>query len=921
MGVTTQYLRFFAGDSFGAISNSEGQAVLVPVNEVQDRYVASTSCEDVTLWNLKTKKKLSVCRGEKSEATRVQVLCGGLIAVGYSDGVVKIFCFEDGSLRVTLQGHKAAVTCMGIDSSGSKLLTAGKDGVIITWDIINECGLYRLRGHKGPITQVKFLSRNILVSSSKDTFVKFWDLDTQHCFYTLVGHRSEVWDFLIINNQYLITGTSAPELSVWDLSGVVRTESERSDGEVSKRIREDLHDQSEDDGDGSGVSSTAAEFRCRKVGTILRQGKGRTCGLHHEEGNAMFGCYGQDNQIEIFKILTESEVRKKHSKRLKREIKRKAEDDDLVVNSGVTVSDLFKRFGVVKCKGKIASLSSCVKGTNWLILVALRNNAIDLIDVSLDDEGEPQLRDTLRHLGHRSDVRSVCFTSDNAGILSASAEQLKLWSAESLQCIRTLDCEYALCSGFLLGDRHCVLGTKQGNLQMFDLAAGELTETIAAHEGSTWSLSFTPGKKFLITGGSDKKVKFWSVEIDGATKKFTLKLSRCLELPEAVTCVKVSPDGALLAVALSDNTIKIFFVDSLKFFLSLYGHQYPVLSLDISHDSRLLISGSSDRNVKIWGLDFGDCHKSIFAHSDSVMGVQFLPKSHQFFSIGKDRMVKYWDADNFQRIVTLEGHQAEVWALAVSPNGKHVVTAGHDKSIRIWNKTEEPLILEEQREVERELEAEKDVVTEEAVITREGEADIGLAGKRTLTTVKCAERLMEAIEVFGKEEEKELDAKVSNSKPAPPHPLLMVHKTQCRFRYMTEEIKRITAAEIDETLIVLPFDHVLSLLRLLVDLIERGWDVEFMSRTLFFLIRIHSGQLLATPAAVRTLNKAHKVLKDQMEKIVSDVALNVQALTFIKHEVEERNAESAFHSALDNLQRRKKKAQKIRDQKTVITVS
>ena len=179
------------------------------------------------------------------------------------------------------------------------------------------------------------------------------------------------------------------------------------------------------------------------------------------------------------------------------------------------------------------------------------------MEVSLDGEGEPQLRDTLRSLGHRSDVRTMCFTSDNAGrrrlpsflppikysgffvkticltplvyppgILTASGEQLKLWSADSLQCIRSLDCEYALCSGFLLGDRHCVLGTKQGNLQMFDLAAGEITETIAAHEGSTWSLCFTPCRKFVISGGSDKKVKFWSVEIDGATKKFTLKLSR-----------------------------------------------------------------------------------------------------------------------------------------------------------------------------------------------------------------------------------------------------------------------------------------------------------------------------------------------------------------------------------------------------------
>jgi WD40 repeat protein len=93
--------------------------------------------------------------------------------------------------------------------------------------------------------------------------------------------------------------------------------------------------------------------------------------------------------------------------------------------------------------------------------------------------------------------------------------------------------------------------------------------------------------------------------------------------------------GKFLAVALLDSTIKIFFADTLKFFLSLYGHKLPVLSMDISSDSTLLVSGSADKNIKIWGLDFGDCHKSLFAHGDSVMQVAFVPRTHYIFSVGE----------------------------------------------------------------------------------------------------------------------------------------------------------------------------------------------------------------------------------------------------------------------------------------------
>lgn len=90
----------------------------------------------------------------------------------------------------------------------------------------------------------------------------------------------------------------------------------------------------------------------------------------------------------------------------------------------------------------------------------------------------------------------------------------------------------------------------------------------------------------------------------------------------------------------------MFHAQTLKFFLSLYGHKLPVLSLDISSDNTLLVTASSDKNVKLWGLDFGDCHKSIFAHDDSIMQVLFVPNTHYFFTCGKDKIIKQWDGDN-----------------------------------------------------------------------------------------------------------------------------------------------------------------------------------------------------------------------------------------------------------------------------------
>ena len=54
------------------------------------------------------------------------------------------------------------------------------------------------------------------------------------------------------------------------------------------------------------------------------------------------------------------------------------------------------------------------------------------------------------------------------------------------------------------------------------------------------------------------------------------------------------------------------------------------------------------------------------------------------------------------------GHLGEVWCLGISPNGKWVASAGKDRSVRLWEKTNEILVLEDERETEREAAAEEE---------------------------------------------------------------------------------------------------------------------------------------------------------------------------------------------------------------------
>lgn len=341
------------------------------------------------------------------------------------------------------------------------------------------------------------------------------------------------------------------------------------------------------------------------------------------------------------------------------------------------------------------------------LFMALHNNSLELHSVTTGgvDKGSSSRLLTLDSHGHRSDVRAVCLSSDDSMMASTCSSVLKVWNTKTQHCIRTSAIATGLCVAFGPADQHVIVGTKDGKLILVELASGDAIETHEAHTGAVWSIDVRPDGKGLATGGADHDVKFWDFEL--VEGRLSLVHARTLKMADDVLAVRYShtkdPSKLLVAVALLDSTVKVFHDNSLRFFLSLYGHKLPVLSMDISDDGELIATASADKTIKIWGLDFGDCHRSLLAHSDSIMALRFVPNTHYLFSCSKDRLVKYWDADHFEQVLSLPGHTSEVWAVAVASDGSFVVSGGHDRSLRLWERTEDIVFLEEERE--KELEA------------------------------------------------------------------------------------------------------------------------------------------------------------------------------------------------------------------------
>lgn len=553
------------------------------------------------------------------------------------------------------------------------------------------------------------------------------------------------------------------------------------------------------------------------------------------------------------------------------------------------------------------------------LICANANNTMETYSIQQDQDDEERITveqvQVLDYYGHTTGIRCIALSSKDLTCCSISKNHIKLWNVHSRSCISSIPLVatitttaedgmihkqtknaskkrsyYGLCVSFLPGDTHVVIGTREGTLLLVDIHSNEMIYVNdTAHTGPVWSIDIKkPSTSMdastavvIVTGSADHQVKFWNVEsstddddeensnhhrINHYATKPMLRHTRTLQMTDDVIAVRYShstdPSRRMIFVTTLDCTIKVFFDDTLKMFLSLYGHKLPALTIDCSDDDTILASGGADKAIKIWGLDFGDTHRTMHGHTDSITDLRFVRHTHYFFTCSKDNTVRYWDGDRFEQILLLNGHSAEVNCLAISRTGAFVLSAGMDRQVRVWERTKDIVFLEEERE--RELEQIFDrvnnrdeggtgrILDRKVQQGKEDEDDDGMinedepqseaAVRKSVTSVACGDRIMEAIE-RADQEMKDIatfrKAHGPDKKRAPNLMMLSLEPAQ----YILWVLRTIKSAEIEQSLILLSLRHIERLMYYLISLLKAGQGIELCSRVAIFLVKAHQNQV------------------------------------------------------------------------------
>ncbi|WP_414565270.1 MULTISPECIES: WD40 repeat domain-containing protein [unclassified Anabaena] len=205
-----------------------------------------------------------------------------------------------------------------------------------------------------------------------------------------------------------------------------------------------------------------------------------------------------------------------------------------------------------------------------------------------------------------------------------------------------------------------------------------LTQTLAGHGDSVWSVALTANGQTLVSASADKTIKVWNVNPG--------KIISTLEgHTDTVREIAISSDGQTLVSGSGDKTIKVWNLQTFEIIRTITPNGGPVWSVAISSDGQTLVSGTEDGNIQIWNFHTGQLLRTIQGHESRVFSVAISPDGETLATGGLDKTIKIWDMYTGELRQAIAQHNDAVRYVAFSRDGETLASASWDQSIKIWD--------------------------------------------------------------------------------------------------------------------------------------------------------------------------------------------------------------------------------------------
>jgi len=196
------------GTLFANIQTDEAPIRTLAYNASGGALVAGTDAAKVYVFS-GDGSRLSVLEDVPGALTAAQFSPDeSLVALGFSDGTLRLYNTSDLSLSAEMTPHSNALESLDFSPDGSQLITASLDSTVLLWEVPSLTRLGNFVGHSAGVASVEFSPDGTRAVTSGYDAAYVWDIATQAQLFDLPEHYGTITSAHYSPDATLILTTS-----------------------------------------------------------------------------------------------------------------------------------------------------------------------------------------------------------------------------------------------------------------------------------------------------------------------------------------------------------------------------------------------------------------------------------------------------------------------------------------------------------------------------------------------------------------------------------------------------------------------------------------------------------------------------------------------------------------------------------------
>ena len=286
-----------------------------------------------------------------------------------------------------------------------------------------------------------------------------------------------------------------------------------------------------------------------------------------------------------------------------------------------------------------------------------------------------------------SSIGSVAFSSSDQQLSSISKDgKLQVWNIASGSCVTAIEASEpeVVATALAVDGEQAAIGLPKGTIKIYGLPHGRCLQTLVGHQYRIYELAFSMNGKKLASSAGDQELRVWDVSSGGSVAFFIGFVPYAFAL---------SPDGGRIAYDYSNVygheriVIKDLYNDVVEHDLS--GDRGVLRTIQISPNSELVVSGALDGTIRIWtparGTNISNTNDLLTGHASGVTSIAISQDCQKLVSGARDGTCKVWDISGNMIDPEVESHKASVTSIAVSRGNELLASGSHDGIIKVWD--------------------------------------------------------------------------------------------------------------------------------------------------------------------------------------------------------------------------------------------